>query len=80
MFEKGVSAESVIAARELKPIQDLNALERVLDEVIAENPDPVARIKEGSTKPMDYLIGQVMKKTQGKANPGKLRELLQKKL
>ena len=57
-----------------------SALDKVLDEVIAEHPEVIAKIREGSTKPVDFLIGQVMKKTHGKANPNKLRKVLQKKL
>jgi aspartyl-tRNA(Asn)/glutamyl-tRNA(Gln) amidotransferase subunit B len=80
MFERGVRAESVIAEKGLKPIHDLDALGRALDEVIAENPDVTSKIKEGSTKLVDFLIGQVMKKTHGKANAAKLRKLIQQKL
>jgi len=80
MFERGVRAESVIAERGLKPIHDPDALDSVLDEVLAENPDVIAKIKEGSTKPVDFLIGQVMKKTRGKANAATLRKLIQDKL
>jgi aspartyl-tRNA(Asn)/glutamyl-tRNA(Gln) amidotransferase subunit B len=80
MFERGVPAESIIAEKGLKPIQDSKALDVFVDEVIAENPNVIAKIKEGSTKPMDYLIGQVMRKTRGKANPKDLAKLIQKKL
>ena len=80
MFDRGVRAESVIREKGLKPIHDLSALDKVLDEVIAEHPEVIAKIREGSTKPVDFLIGQVMKKTHGKANPNKLRKVLQKKL
>ena len=51
-----------------------------LDEVMNENPKVVAQIKSGETKPIDFLIGQVMKKTNGKANPKKVKELLNNKL
>ena len=80
MFERGASAGSIIAEKGFKPIQDSKALDRVVDEVIAENPHVVAKIKEGSTKPTDYLIGQVMKKTRGKADPKDLAKLIRKKL
>lgn len=80
MFERGVPAGSIIVEKGLKPIRDSKALDGFIDEVIAENPDVVAKIKEGSTKPMDYLIGQVMKKTRGKANPKHLADLIQKRL
>jgi aspartyl-tRNA(Asn)/glutamyl-tRNA(Gln) amidotransferase subunit B len=80
MFERRVPAESVIAEKGLKPIQDAEDLDRFVDEVIAENPQVIAKIKEGSTKPVDYLIGRIMKKTHGKADPKKLAKLIQKKL
>ena len=80
MFETGETPESIIEKRGLKPIQDEESLERVLSEVIAENPEAVKKIKEGMTNPIDFLIGQVMKKTEGKANPKKLRDLVYQKL
>jgi aspartyl-tRNA(Asn)/glutamyl-tRNA(Gln) amidotransferase subunit B len=80
MFEREVSAGSVIAEKGLEPIQDSKTLDRFVDEVIAENPLVTAKIKEGSTKPLDYLIGQVMKKTRGKADPKDLSRLIRRKL
>jgi aspartyl-tRNA(Asn)/glutamyl-tRNA(Gln) amidotransferase subunit B len=80
MFEKGVSPEAVIESKGLKPIQDSGALEKIVDEVFAKNPEAVAKIKEGNKKPVDFLIGQVMKKTRGKADPTALAKLIQKKL
>ncbi|MGE5840665.1 MAG: Asp-tRNA(Asn)/Glu-tRNA(Gln) amidotransferase subunit GatB [Deltaproteobacteria bacterium] len=80
MFEKGVSPEAVIESKGLKPIQDTAALERIVDEVLAKNPEPVARIKAGNRKPLDFLIGQVMKNTRGKADPAALTKIIQKKL
>ena len=78
MFETGKDPESIINKRGLKPIQDEERLERVLNEVMAENPEAVKKIREGMTSPIDFLIGQVMKKTEGKANPKKLREIINK--
>jgi aspartyl-tRNA(Asn)/glutamyl-tRNA(Gln) amidotransferase subunit B len=80
MFEKGVSPETVIESKGLKPIQDSGALGKVVDEVLAQNPEAVAKIKGGNKKPVDFLIGQVMKKTHGKADPAGLAKLIQKKL
>ena len=80
MFTKGGSPESIIEQKDLKPIQDMDLLLRILDEVIAENPKAVTKIKEGETKPIDFLIGQVMKKTKGKANPKKVREFIMQRL
>jgi len=80
MFEKGVSPEAVIESAGLKPIQDSGALEKIVDEVLEKNPEAVAKIKEGNNKPVDFLIGQVMKSTRGKADPAALTKLIQKKL
>ena len=70
----------VISEKGLKPIDDISTLEEVVDAVLAENPEVVSKVKQGNTKPVDYLIGQVMKKTHGKASPKNLGKLLQKKL
>ncbi len=78
MFETGEDPESIIDKRGLRPIQDEELLERMMNEVISENPEAVNKIKEGMTNPIDFLIGQVMKKTEGKANPKKVRELIHK--
>jgi hypothetical protein len=62
-----LSPDTVIARKGLKPIQDSGALEKLVDEVLAQNP-------------LYSLIGQVMKKTRGKADPAALTKLIQKKL
>jgi aspartyl-tRNA(Asn)/glutamyl-tRNA(Gln) amidotransferase subunit B len=80
MFEKGVSPETVIESKGLKPIQDSAALERMVDEVLVKNPEAIAKIKAGNKKPIDFLMGQVMKKTRGKADPAALTKLIQRKL
>jgi aspartyl-tRNA(Asn)/glutamyl-tRNA(Gln) amidotransferase subunit B len=80
MFEKGVSPHAVIESKGLTPIQDSGALEKIVDEVFAKNPEAVAKIKEGNKKPVDFLMGQVMKKTRGKADPAALTKLIQRKL
>ncbi len=80
MFRTGKNPETIIEAKGLKPIQDVDLLDKILDEVIGENPDAVSKIKQGITKPIDFLVGQVMKKTRGKAPAKKVRELVHKKL
>ncbi len=80
MFETGEKPEVIIDQKDLKIIRDPFLLEKKLDEVIAKNQEVAARIKEGMTKPIDFLIGQVMRETAGKANPQMIRELIQKKL
>jgi aspartyl-tRNA(Asn)/glutamyl-tRNA(Gln) amidotransferase subunit B len=80
MFRTGKNPETIIETKGLKPIQDVNLLDKILDEVIGENPDAVSKIRQGITNPIDFLVGQVMKKTRGKAPAKKVRELVHKKL
>jgi aspartyl-tRNA(Asn)/glutamyl-tRNA(Gln) amidotransferase subunit B len=77
MFQKGGRPETIIEQKGLKPIQDADQLEIILQEVIDENADAVMQIKVGETKPIDFLIGQVMRKTKGKADPKMIRDLIQ---
>ncbi|MFC1868109.1 Asp-tRNA(Asn)/Glu-tRNA(Gln) amidotransferase subunit GatB [Thermodesulfobacteriota bacterium] len=80
MFKTGSGPDSIIHEKGLKPISDYTLLGKILDEVAIQNPDAVAQIRKGETKPIDFLMGQVMKKTKGKANPKKVRELIKEKL
>jgi aspartyl-tRNA(Asn)/glutamyl-tRNA(Gln) amidotransferase subunit B len=80
MFETGNSPESIIAERGLKLIDDTSVLQRIVDEVFAENPQAMSQIAQGVMKPVSFLIGQVMKKTDGRAHPKKVRDLIQKNL
>ncbi len=74
------SADDVIAARGLRQITDKSAIEAAVDRVIAANPQQVAEYRGGKDKLIGYFVGQVMKETQGKANPGTVNKLLQAKL
>jgi len=80
MFHQGGDAEEIVASKGLKPIQDMSTLEKILDEVVAENPDVLSKVSQGDTKPVHYLIGQVMKRTRGKADPETLNRLIRKKI
>jgi aspartyl-tRNA(Asn)/glutamyl-tRNA(Gln) amidotransferase subunit B len=64
----------------LKQVTDTGAIEAIVDEVIAENPDNVEKYRGGKDKLFGFFVGQVMKKSQGKANPAAVNELLKKKL
>ncbi|MDH5204515.1 MAG: Asp-tRNA(Asn)/Glu-tRNA(Gln) amidotransferase GatCAB subunit B, partial [Hylemonella sp.] len=57
-----------------------DALETILDEVIAANPDNVAQFRAGKDKAFNALVGQAMKASKGKANPQQVNELLRRKL
>ena len=80
MFQKGGGPEAIIEQKGLKPIQDTDQLERFLHEVMDENTNVVSQIRTGETKPIDFLIGQVMRKTKGKADPKMIRELIHNRL
>ncbi len=74
------SADDIIEARGLKQITDTGAIEAVVDQVIADNPSQAADYRAGKDKLIGFFVGQVMKATQGKANPAQVNELLKKKL
>ena len=80
MFETGGTPERIIAERGLKLVDDTAVLQGIVDEVFRENPQAVSRIEEGMTKPVGFLIGQVMKKTDGRAPPKIVRDLIRKRL
>jgi len=80
MFETGKRPESIIEEKDLRPIQEGGVLEDLIEEVIARNPDSVLKIRDGSPEPVNFLIGQVMRKSKGKADPKKVKELIQKRL
>ncbi len=71
---------AVIKELGLEPMNDLGALEKIVDEVIAANPRSVDEYRAGKDKAFNALVGQAMKASQGKANPAQLSELLKKKL
>jgi aspartyl-tRNA(Asn)/glutamyl-tRNA(Gln) amidotransferase subunit B len=74
------SADDIIEARGLKQITDSAEIEGVVDAVIAANPIQVEEYRGGKDKVLGYFVGQVMKETGGKANPGQVNEILKKKL
>ncbi len=80
MYATGKGPGSIVEEKGLKQVKDEGAIESVVDEVLAENPDEVAQFRAGKAKLMGFFVGQVMKKTKGKANPQLVNEILQKKL
>lgn len=77
---EGQDVDAVIEAKGLKQMNDTGALEKIIDEVIAANPANVEQYKAGKDKAFNALVGQVMKASKGKANPGQVNELLKAKL
>ena len=73
-------ADIIIDKKGLKQISDTGAIEKVLDEIIAANPQQFEQLKAGKDKLMGFFVGQVMKAMGGKANPAEVNQLMKKKL
>ena len=73
-------ADTVIDKRGLKQITDSGAIEAVIDQILADNPEQVQQYRDGKEKVFGFFVGQAMKATKGKANPAQLNELLKEKL
>jgi aspartyl-tRNA(Asn)/glutamyl-tRNA(Gln) amidotransferase subunit B len=80
MWESGDEADAIIEARGLRQISDDAAIEALVDEVIAKNPQQTGQYRQGKEKLLGYFAGQVMKATQGRVNPEKLALILKRKL
>jgi aspartyl-tRNA(Asn)/glutamyl-tRNA(Gln) amidotransferase subunit B len=74
------SADEIIESRGLRQITDSGAIESIVDAVIEANPSQVAEYQSGKDKLIGYFVGQVMKETGGKANPGQVNQILKDKL
>ena len=73
-------ADSIIESKGLKQVTDTGAIEKMVDEVIANNPAQVQQFKEGKEQVIGFFVGQIMKASQGKANPAQVNQLLKEKL
>jgi aspartyl-tRNA(Asn)/glutamyl-tRNA(Gln) amidotransferase subunit B len=80
MWTEGKGADAIIESRGLRQITDSSAIERAIEAVMAANPAQLADYRAGKEKLFGFFVGQVMKATQGKANPAQLNELLRQKL
>ncbi len=80
MYETGKDAVTIVEEKGLKQVTDTGAIEAIIDEVIAENQGQVEAYRGGKDKLFGFFVGQVMQKTQGKANPAAVNDLLKKKL
>jgi len=79
-FETGDEVDAIVERRGLKQVQDASALEAWVDEAIAENPGPVEQYRSGKEGALNAVLGQVMKKSGGSADPKAVRELLLQRL
>jgi aspartyl-tRNA(Asn)/glutamyl-tRNA(Gln) amidotransferase subunit B len=76
----GTDPETIIKEKGFEQVSDTGALEAMVDEILAANPDKVAEVKSGNEKAMNWFTGQLMKASKGKANPKILSDLLRSKL
>jgi aspartyl-tRNA(Asn)/glutamyl-tRNA(Gln) amidotransferase subunit B len=79
-FATGTSAEEIVVTRGLAQISDESTLRTVIDEVVGENPGPVEQFRRGKEGVIGFLVGAVMKKTRGAANPKEVQRLLRQRL
>ncbi len=80
VYSSGKPPEQIVQEQGLVQVSDEGALDQIIIDVLAKNPLQVAQFKEGKQQVLGFLVGQVMKSSGGKANPGKVNELLKKKL
>lgn len=80
LLEKGGSAKAIVASKGLVQISDPAVIESAVDEIIAAFPEELAQFKSGKTKMLGFFVGQVLKKTGGKADPKLTNQIVAKKL
>ena len=80
MFASGKTATAIVQEKGIEQLSDTSAIEALCDQVIAANPKPVADFKAGNAASLNFLKGQVMKLSKGKANPQLVGEILERKL
>lgn len=80
MWQGDATADAIIEAKGLRQITDSGAIEKIIDQVIADNPGQVEQYLGGKEKLFGFFVGQVMKATQGKANPAEVNRMLKEKL
>ncbi len=80
MYRTGTKASEIVEKKGLAVERDEGALIALIEEILAENPDQVAQFKAGKTKVLGFFMGQLMKRTRGKADPRLSNELLREKL
>ena len=80
MAVSGKAAAAIIKEKGLKQVSDVKELANVIEQVLSDHPNEVSEYKNGKEKVFGFFVGQVMKLTDGKANPGKVNDLLKKRL
>ena len=80
MIDNSASVDEIIKQKGLEQVTDSGEIGKLVNEVITNNPDQVQQFKDGKEAVLGYLVGQAMKLSQGKANPGQVNELLRQKI
>ena len=80
MLKENEAPEALVKKLGLEQVSDAGELGKLVDEVIAANPQSIADFKAGKKKALGFLVGQIMKATHGKANPGMVNKMLMEKL
>ena len=80
MITSNLTVDEIIEQKGLKQVTDAAAIEKLVTQVVDENPDQVNQLKEGKEQVLGYLVGQAMKLSQGKANPAQVSQLLKQKI
>ena len=80
MIEDSSNVDDIIEAKGLKQITDIGEIAKLVNEIIANNPEQVEQFREGKEQVLSYLVGQAMKLSRGKANPTQVNQILREKL
>ena len=80
LVDEGGDPEALMGERGLEAVRDTGLIDEAVDAVIASHPEEAQRFRDGDKKVLNFLIGQVMKQTRGKADPGQVRTALAEKL
>src|SRR5262249_41401245 len=80
MWNGSLEADAIIQSRGLSQISDSTEIEKLVETIIAANPAQVAEFRAGKQKALNFFVGQAMKASGGKANPGQVNEILRRKL
>ena len=80
MYKTGKAAADIVKAKGLSQISDEGELAKIVEEIVKNNPDNVAKFKAGKTTVLGFFVGEIMKATKGKANPQVINKLLKEKL
>lgn len=80
MVASGKTPDTIVKEKGLEQISDEGALEKIVDETLAENPKSIEDFRAGKDRAIGFLVGQIMKKTKGKANPEMINKMLKEKM